>query len=77
MDGPRDYHTQWSKSKREKQISHVNEYVWNLEKWYRWTYLQSRNRDTDVENKPMHTKGEGSGVGWTERLGLTNIHYYV
>ena len=25
--------------------------MWNLEKWYRWTYLQSRNRDIDIENK--------------------------
>ena len=26
--------------------------------WYRWTYLQSRNRDRDVENKHRDTKGE-------------------
>ena len=25
--------------------------MWNLEKCYRWSYLQSRNRDTDIENK--------------------------
>ena len=24
-----------SKSKREKQISYINAYMWNLEKWYR------------------------------------------
>ena len=24
--------------------------MWNLGKWYRSTYLQGRNRDTDVEN---------------------------
>ena len=24
--------------------------MWNLETWYRLTYLQGRNRDTDVEN---------------------------
>ena len=28
-NGPRDYHTKWSKSDRERQISH-NTYVWNL-----------------------------------------------
>ena len=33
--------------------------------WYRWSYLQSRNRDTDVENKNMDTKGEeGGGMNW-------------
>ena len=37
-------------------------YVWNIEKWYRWTYLQNRNRVTDLENKRMNTK-EGRGFG--------------
>ena len=37
--------------------------MWNLEKWYRWTGLQVRNRDTDVENKRMDTKGESGGGG--------------
>ena len=32
--------------------------MWNLEKWYKWTYLQSRNRDTDVENEHMNTREE-------------------
>ena len=36
--------------------SSSNPYMWNLEKWYRWSYLQSKNRDTDVENKHMDTK---------------------
>ena len=50
-------------SEREKQISYDIANVWNLEKWYQWIYLQSRNRDTEVENKQMDTKG-GSEVGW-------------
>ena len=37
--------------------------MWNVEKWYRWTGLQGRNRDTDVENKRMDTKGGSGGVG--------------
>ena len=32
--------------------------MWNLEKRYGQTYLQSRNRDRDTENKYMDTKGE-------------------
>ena len=36
---------------------YINAYMWNLEKWYRRTGLQGRNRDTDVENKRMDTKG--------------------
>ena len=38
-------------------------YMWNLKKWYKWTYLQNRNRVTDVENKLIVAKGERSGEG--------------
>ena len=30
MDGPRAYHTKWSKSERERQISYDITYMWNL-----------------------------------------------
>ena len=65
MDGPRGCHIQCSKSEREKQILYINaSYMWNLEKWYRWTGFQVRTRDTDVENKRMDTKQER--WGWDE-----------
>ena len=58
-------------SQKEKKISYINAYMWNLEKWYRWTSLQSRNWGTDVENKHMDTKwgkrrwgGGGGGMNW-------------
>ena len=70
VDGPRVCHTEWVKSEREKQISYINAYGWNLEKWYRWTYLQGRNRKADVENGRVDTVGKGR-VGWIGRLGLT------
>ena len=57
------------------QVSYNNAYMWNLEKWYRLSYLHSRNRDTDIESKYMDTKGERGGVGGIGRLGLTHIHY--
>ena len=31
--------------------------------------LQSRNRDTDVENKCMDTKGERDGMNWETGIG--------
>ena len=49
---------------REKQILYINACMWNLEKWYRWTYLQGRNRDADVENGQVDM-GEGRR-GWDE-----------
>ena len=72
VDGPRDCHTEWSKSGREKQISYNIVYMWNLEKWYQWVYLQSRNRETDVENGHMDM-GEGRG----DELGDWDWHIYT
>ena len=69
VDGLRNYHTEQSKSRRQKQISYINAYNLKLKKSYRRTYLQSRNRDT--ENKRMDNNW--GGVGWTGRLGLTLI----
>ena len=34
----------------------LNVYMWNLEKWYRLSYLKSRDRDTDVESKHTDIK---------------------
>ena len=48
--------------------------MWNLEKQYRWTYVQSRDEDTDVENGCMDIDG---GVEWIGRMVLMYIHYYV
>ena len=32
VDEPRAYYAEWSKWEREKQISYINTYIWNLEK---------------------------------------------
>ena len=67
MDGPRDYHAKWSKLERERQISYDITYV-ESKIWYKWTYLQNRNRFTDIEDKFMVTKGE---KGWgRDKLGV-------
>ena len=44
VDEPRAYYTDWSKSERERQILYINTSMWNLERWYWWTYLQGCNR---------------------------------
>ena len=49
--------------------------MWNLEKWYRWYYLQARNMDTDMEISVWISKGKGV-VEWVGGLGLTNAHYW-
>ena len=35
MDELREYPTKCNKSERGKQVSYINAYIWNLEKWYR------------------------------------------
>ena len=74
MEGPGDYHTKWSKSERERQIYAIA-YMWNLKKWYKWTYLQNRNGLTDLENKPMVTKGEK--WGGRAKLGVWDWHIHT
>ena len=60
MDGPRDYHTKWSQTEKDKyQWYHL--YVESKKKCDKWTYLQNRNRLTDAENKLTITQGEGEG----------------
>ena len=53
--------TQSEVSQKEKEILYINAYTWTLEKWYRRSYLQSRNRDTDVENKHGYQGGRRVG----------------
>ena len=55
MDGPRDYHTKWSKSERERQIPYYITYMWNLKNYINKCIYQNRNRLTDIENKLMVT----------------------
>ena len=67
--------TEWSKSKKGKQILYVNTYIWNPEKWYWWPYLQGRNRDTDVENGLADTAEEGEdGTNWENSF---EIYIYI
>ena len=42
-------------------MTYINACMWNLEKWYRWMYLQARSRDADALNRRVNTGGRG---GW-------------
>ena len=61
--GPRDYHTKWIKSDRQRQISWYHLSV-ESKVWYKWAYLQFRNRLTDTENKMVVTKIGEAGKRW-------------
>ena len=46
-------------------------YVESKKQWYKWTYLQNRNRSTDIENKLMVAKGEeGEGINWEDGINI-------
>ena len=73
VNGPRDsqINQKGNKSERKNQISmHICR---NWKNWYRWTYLQRRNRDTIIENKHGYQGGKG---GW-EKLGGWDWHIYT
>ena len=75
VDEPRACYTEWSKSERERQTLLINAYIWDLEKWYWRTYLQSRNRDADVENGKLVGTAEEreSGMDWESRADIYTL----
>ena len=42
MDGPRGYHTKWSKSDTERQMSYDISDTRNFKKCYKWADLQNK-----------------------------------
>ena len=60
MDGPRDYHSEWSKSDRGGQILYDIAYMWNLKKGYKWTYLSNRNKSYRCRKQSYGYHQEGN-----------------
>ena len=52
-----------SQKEKDKYCTLMHAYLWNLERWYWWTYLQGSNGDTDLENTfiDMRVGVEGEG----------------
>ena len=79
MDGPGDYHLSSEGSQTEKkQASYDIIYMHKLKKkLYKWTYLQNRNRLTDLENKLMVTRREGrqAGTDWELWIDMYTLLY--
>ena len=78
VDEPRACYTKWNKPKREKQVLYINTFIWNLEKWYWWIYLQGMDGDTDIENKLVDTlRGGEDRINWECSIELTYIQCCV
>ena len=62
-DRPRDHHTEWSKSGRERQILYHITYIWNLKnESYKSIYLQNRNK-THGHRKQAYSYQKERGRG--------------
>ena len=62
-DGPRGCHTEWIESERNRNIIWYHLYEQLKKKWYKLTYLQNRNRLTDLENEFTDTRGKNGEEG--------------
>ena len=51
----------------------INVFLWNLKIWYKWTYLQNRNRVTDLEIDLMVTRGKG--INWNIGIDIYTLLY--
>ena len=63
MDGPRDYHTKWSKPERERQIPYDIIYMWNL-KYDTNEHIYKTETDSLTQRTNLWLpKGKGGGGG--------------
>ena len=74
MDGPRDYHTKWSKS--EKEIPYDITDVWNLN--ITQMNLSMKEKQTHKHREQTcDCQGEGGGEKWIRNLGLADASYHT
>ena len=74
MDEPKNYHTKWSKSYREIQISYQITNMWKIKKKMIQKNLQNRNRFKDFKTKKKVTKGS---MCWGELNYELGINIYT
>ena len=61
-------------NKPKRQRSYDITYMCILKIWHKWTYLQNRNKLTDIENRSVVAMGE---EWWIGSLGLVDVKYYI
>ena len=71
MDGPRDYHTKWSKSERERRILYHIPYMWNI-KCDANELTYEREKTHWCRKQTCGCQGGGMGEGWNGSLGLAD-----
>ena len=63
MDSPRDYHTKWCKSGRERQIPYGITYMWNLKYDTNELIYPPEQKQTHIQRR-LVGGGGGAGVDW-------------
>ena len=77
MDATRDYHTKWSKSDRERQISYDTANMWNL-KYDTSEPIYETETDSQTQRTDLWLpRGRGVGEGWIGSLGLAGANSYT
>ena len=76
MDATGDDHTKWSKSERERQISHDIMSLWNL-KYDTNEPIHKTEKDSQTENRLVDVMGAELGEGKSRRFGLAGVNYYI
>ena len=62
--------------KRETPIQYINTYIWNWGRWWQWSYMQYRKRDTDVKNRLLFYIRDGKdGMIWENSI--ENVCYHI
>ena len=57
MDEPRDYHSKWSKSDKERQMLYDTIYMWNLENMF----IQQNQTHRHRKQTYGYQRGRGDG----------------
>lgn len=73
MNKPRVYCTEWGKSQREKQISYIITYIWNLENTTD-ELICKVNRDAAIGNmRTQQGEGERQGMNWENSIEIYTL----
>ena len=73
MDGPRDYHTKWSKPEIERQIPYNITYIWKLN----MTQMHVSMKQKQTHRGQIYGCEVGGPVGRIWSLGLAAINCYI
>ena len=74
MNGPRDSHTEWSKTYRERQISYDIAYMWNLKNNGTDELIYKREIKSQMWKTNLRLPG-GKGINWEIGIDIETLLY--